>query len=513
MARPTRPGLLYTQIVGRGSGLPPASGTAWSSTCLDASRSHASSLVTLPTLFGLPPGFDLRGRAATEAVREYHAAARILGDSGIPEELARQVLTPEDIRAMMVEVDLLRYAMVPPAVAAASDLVWQGMPDDTYVTPVGNSTEVVARQNVLGRWEVVSSGPGMQIVKHGECLSVTDAIRLGTRVVKDLYPDSLPLLHKAARWRQEPATEKQLALLRRLGIDPPRGADQGTGVPADHQARQEVAGLAHWRVIDRLTAMLREDLRVDVVMTVGQVVRRYRHLNVNRSDVRRAILFAGARRFYPRLKPVAWAKTSNRYEVCYLSQPPPDRSVVPHLLGLAEMRTILGARVLHWSHASVSRSWKRVSHRTPDVICELSDLGVVTLEYDYGKYTKETILRKAETARRMTRYQVGGDHIHAAGGVHRLRTPRCRGLGRVLGDRGVHACLQPARGDGGASPTGSRTGGEPMTCPPMSGADEGSGSHATTCRSFTLPGTHPGTQVYPRLPSFLPTLLTSGSNG
>lgn len=54
-------------------------------------------------------------------VREYHAAARMLGDSGIPEELTQQVLTPEDIRAMMVEVDPLRYAMVPPAVAAASD--------------------------------------------------------------------------------------------------------------------------------------------------------------------------------------------------------------------------------------------------------------------------------------------------------------------------------------------------------------------------------------------------------
>lgn len=108
MARPTCSGLLYTQIAGRGvrpapgkRHRPPASGTAWSSTCWTAAGSHASSLVTLPTLFGLPPGFDLRGRAATEVVREYHAAARMLGDSGIPEELAQQVLTPEDIRAMM----------------------------------------------------------------------------------------------------------------------------------------------------------------------------------------------------------------------------------------------------------------------------------------------------------------------------------------------------------------------------------------------------------------------------
>lgn len=227
MARPTCSGLLYTQIVGRGVRPAPGKSDCVVIDVLDTSRAHASSLVTLPTLFGLPPGFDLRGRAASDVVREYHAAARMLGEAGIPEELASQVLTPEDIKAMMVEVDLLRYAMVPPAVAAASDLVWQRMPDDSYVTPVGDATEVVVRQNVLGRWEVVSSGPGAEVHKHGECLSVTDAIRLGTRVVKDLYPNSLPLLHKGARWRQEPATEKQLALLRRLGVNTPPGLTRG----------------------------------------------------------------------------------------------------------------------------------------------------------------------------------------------------------------------------------------------------------------------------------------------
>lgn len=243
---------------------------------LDASRSHASSMVTLPTLFGLPPRFDLRGRAATEVVRQYHAAARMLGDSGIPEELAQQVLTPEDIRAMMVEVDLLRYAMVPPAVAAASDLVWQRMPDDTYVPPVGNSTEVVVRQNVLGRWEVVPSGPGMETVKHGECLSVTDAIRPGTGVVKDMYPTRSPC---PSCTRQPGGGRSRLPRSSSLcsgdsALTLP-GATRGRASLLITQARQEVAGLAHWRVIDRLTAMLREDLRVDVVMTVGQVVRRY----------------------------------------------------------------------------------------------------------------------------------------------------------------------------------------------------------------------------------------------
>ncbi len=227
IARPTCSGLLYTQIVGRGVRPAPGKSDCVVIDVLDVSRVHARNLVTLPTLFGLPPGFDLRGKPAHEVVREYHRAARLFSDSGVPEELSTRILTPEDIRTLVVEVDLLRYAMVPPEVAAASDLVWQRMPDDTYVASVGDSTEVVVRQNVLGRWEVLTSSGGTPSAKHGECLSLPDAIRLGTRVVKDDFPGSVALLYKMAAWRKEPATDRQLALLRRLGITPPPGLTKG----------------------------------------------------------------------------------------------------------------------------------------------------------------------------------------------------------------------------------------------------------------------------------------------
>lgn len=227
MARPTCSGLLYTQIVGRGVRPAPGKRDCVVIDILDLSRAHARSLVTLPTLFGLPPGFDLRGRAADEVLREYPTAARMLGDFGIPEEISSQILTPEGIRRLVAEVDLLRYAMVPPEVAAVSDLVWQRMPDNSYVTSVGDDWEVVVRQNVMGRWEVLSTSRSGGTAKHGECLTLPDAVRLGTRVVKDTYPESVPLLYKSARWRQDPATDRQLALLRRLGVTPPPGLTKG----------------------------------------------------------------------------------------------------------------------------------------------------------------------------------------------------------------------------------------------------------------------------------------------
>jgi len=224
MARPTCSGLLYTQMVGRGVRRHPGKRDCVVIDLLDMSRKHARNLVTLPTLFGLPPGFDLRGKSAGEVWREYSEAARKLQQHGVPEDLA---MTPEDIRAMTVEVDLLRLAMVPPSVASASDLVWQRMPDGSYVAPVGGGVEVLVRENVMSRWDVLTVHPGGAMTKHGECFTPEDAVRFGSKVIRDLYPEAVPLLLKSAGWRGLPATEKQVATLRRLGVDPRPGLTRG----------------------------------------------------------------------------------------------------------------------------------------------------------------------------------------------------------------------------------------------------------------------------------------------
>ena len=227
MARPTCSGLLYTQMVGRGVRKHPGKRDCVVIDLLDMSRRHARDLVTLPTLFGLPPGFDLRGKSAGEVWREYSEAARRLGEYGVPESLSSMVLTPEDIRAMTVEVDLIRLAMVPPSVASASDLVWQRMPDGSYVAPVGGGVEVMVRENVMSRWDVLTVHPDGALTKHGECFTPEDAVRFGGKVIRDLYPEAVPLLLKNAGWRGLPATERQMAALRKLGVEPRPGMTRG----------------------------------------------------------------------------------------------------------------------------------------------------------------------------------------------------------------------------------------------------------------------------------------------
>lgn len=124
------------------------------------SRRHASQLVTLLTLFGLPPRFDLKGKRLDRVLGDSTRMLRVISHHGGP-ELAVEPLSPEEIREIMAEVDLLRFARVPRKIASASDLVWQGTPDNSYVALVDRHLTVGVSRNVLGRCRL-SPGFGAQ---------------------------------------------------------------------------------------------------------------------------------------------------------------------------------------------------------------------------------------------------------------------------------------------------------------------------------------------------------------
>jgi hypothetical protein len=112
-----------------------------------------------------------------------HAA--VFSEVGIPEDVAGRLLSPEDIKRVMVEVDLLRLANVPPVVAEASPFVWQRMPDGRYVARVTPDSALWVRENAVGRWDVHLAIGDQPSRKYGECFTLPDAMRLATRVIYD----------------------------------------------------------------------------------------------------------------------------------------------------------------------------------------------------------------------------------------------------------------------------------------------------------------------------------------
>ena len=116
MARPTQSALLLAQAIGRGCRKAPGKTDCIVVDIVDNVKQHAASLVSMPTLFGLPPHFNLAGRAAHEAARQFEEAATLL-NGGFDEQTVQRIRSPADIPRLFEEVDLLRIAGLPRSVS------------------------------------------------------------------------------------------------------------------------------------------------------------------------------------------------------------------------------------------------------------------------------------------------------------------------------------------------------------------------------------------------------------
>jgi ATP-dependent helicase IRC3 len=245
MARPTQSALLYSQAVGRGTRPHPQSGKR---DCIvidfvDNTQRHAASLVSLPTLFGLPPQFDLRGEAAHAAIRALEdAAAAVHG--GLDPEAVQRIRSPEDIPRVFYEVDLLKIAGLPPHLSRITHFAWQRMPDGALSITIprprpprpteGGEPALAAdgktapaslmeiAENAIGHLELRRRTGPEAPAKIAEYADLETALRSADQLIQTQYRDRLTLLSKSAAWRHETVTPEQLRALERLRQPVPR---------------------------------------------------------------------------------------------------------------------------------------------------------------------------------------------------------------------------------------------------------------------------------------------------
>lgn len=218
LARPTQSSLLYVQMIGRGLRTAPGKAGLTVIDVVDNSRRH--SLVSLPTLFGLSERFDLAGRSVIEAAHELervrlrHPYLKF-GDAA----------SIEEVRALLRKVDLLSTE-VPEELADLTDHAWFPMPDGSYRLSLAEKEHLTVLENLLGQFEVDRHEPGVRerlaLVK-----TLKRAVRAADDWVREERGDQMGLLNRFVRWRREPATPKQVALLESLGQAVKPGLSKG----------------------------------------------------------------------------------------------------------------------------------------------------------------------------------------------------------------------------------------------------------------------------------------------
>ena len=214
LARPTKSALLYTQMIGRGTRLHPGKTDVTVIDIVDVTRDQK--LVSLPTLFGLPSTFDLKGRTTQEVERAFAWV-----EANRPWVRTDRAMSLDDLRYRCQRVDLFDLE-TPDELQMLSDLAWVQTADRRYRLHLAHGERVFVAPNILGEWELsLHKTDGETLLRRVR--TKEQAIRDADRFVTEHRADSLRLVQLDSRWRHEPASEKQWSVLCALRVSlPPR---------------------------------------------------------------------------------------------------------------------------------------------------------------------------------------------------------------------------------------------------------------------------------------------------
>lgn len=215
--RPTNSPTLYMQMTGRGTRKADGKADCVVIDMVDIARRHA--LVTAGDLFGLPKRWNALGRSL-----EAQAAAVDAIQMAFPDVPLIEGLTLDALQATVKRIDL--WAIRDSETAGKyARLRWVEESPDRFHVALPARTETGALESVtqgrleirralLGGWDVFVIGTARESL--GSVDDIGLAFDRAERWVKATRPDAWAMKQKDAAWRDRAASEKQVALLRRL---------------------------------------------------------------------------------------------------------------------------------------------------------------------------------------------------------------------------------------------------------------------------------------------------------
>lgn len=220
-AAPTQSGTLYEQRTGRGLRLFEGKEDCVVIDVVDVTRKH--SLATAPTLYGLPAGIMAQGAQLEDAAAFVEEALELFPNLDIG---AYEHITLAELRARVETVDLWTLPDLGDA-GKGLKLRWVRTDVDVYRLqyPWEETNEhVIVRRDLLDRFEVALTAR-LKDDKHAKVDDRTiiagladahEALRVAEGFVAKYRSSVWRMKAAGAPWRSKPASEKQIALLKKL---------------------------------------------------------------------------------------------------------------------------------------------------------------------------------------------------------------------------------------------------------------------------------------------------------
>ena len=170
-------------------------------------------------LVGLPPDFDLQGHSLFEAAKwadELEPSRR--------NQMFRRPTSFDDLSTVLSEVDLIKELSIPEEVMGVSRLAWMKTGENEYMLPCGSSRMDEHRKatitiDLLGRFSVKLTSSLMEYPVLQLGTDLAKAFDEADKLIRLMYPDCGPIVQANAGWRTKPVSDKQMEILRGMGIE------------------------------------------------------------------------------------------------------------------------------------------------------------------------------------------------------------------------------------------------------------------------------------------------------
>lgn len=212
LARPTTSGLLFTQMVGRGTRLAEGKTDLTVIDVVDATQSH--SLITLPTLMGLSNILDIKGRDLLWVVEQIEAL-----QAENPTIDFSKMQSVDELKTIVQTVNMFEVRF-PKEVEENSSLTWFKAIDGGYkilIPKDGPERAGFMRlyENPLGQWDIEGRIKDVHLTANRPTME--EAFKASDEQIrKRLGTMRLSYLLREATWHGKPVTKGQIKMLERL---------------------------------------------------------------------------------------------------------------------------------------------------------------------------------------------------------------------------------------------------------------------------------------------------------
>lgn len=206
LARPTKSTLLFQQMIGRGTRLCEGKSNCLVIDVVDTTSRH--SLATLPSLLGMPQNLNLRGESAVGVMQLLEEAQR-----EHPNIDLSRLTDIDQLTAFIEQVDLWRTVEFAPEIVEHSNNSWHRSVDGGFVLMLPDRQKVAIARNILGKWEI--SGMVNDKLVSGLTDTLAEALKTADEFLAR-NTNYAQLVRREAKWKDKPATEKQIATVQKL---------------------------------------------------------------------------------------------------------------------------------------------------------------------------------------------------------------------------------------------------------------------------------------------------------